>query len=159
MTRQEFLQELRTALSAEADAYTVQDNLNYYENYLREEERKGRREEDVLEELGDPWAIARTILDSPGGRSGRASYEEYEETDDGNESEYRPSHGHYGQSGTHVYTIDTWWKKLLLILGIVLILVAVFSLITGIISLVAPILIPLLVILLVIRLIGGRRRW
>lgn len=36
----------------------------YYDNYIQEEVRKGRTEADVIAELGDPWVIARTIIDS-----------------------------------------------------------------------------------------------
>ena len=35
-----------------------------YENYIDTEIRKGRREQEVLEELGDPRLIAKTIIDT-----------------------------------------------------------------------------------------------
>ena len=38
--------------------------MNYYNDYITEEVRKGRRESDVSEELGDPWAIAKNIITS-----------------------------------------------------------------------------------------------
>ena len=64
------------------------------------------------------------------------------------------------QTHVHTFGFDTWWKKLLLILGIIGIIVLVVSIVGGIISLLAPILIPLVIIMLIIRLIGGSgRRW
>ena len=54
--------------------------------------------------------------------------------------------------------IDTWWKKLVLILGIIGIVVLVVAVVGGIISLLAPIFVPLLIVCLIIKLINGRRR-
>ena len=38
--------------------------LRYYDDYIRSERQKGRSEADIMEELGDPRLIARTILDT-----------------------------------------------------------------------------------------------
>lgn len=53
MTRQEFITELRTALEGQVSRAVLQDNINYYETYIMQESRKGRTEEEVLEELGN----------------------------------------------------------------------------------------------------------
>ena len=48
----------------------------YYDDYIRSERQKGRSESDIMDELGDPRLIARTILDTtPGAAEGE--YEEY----------------------------------------------------------------------------------
>lgn len=62
MTRQEFLDALRRALNRELDAAKVEENIAYYDNYIREQMAQGRREAQVVEQLGDPRLIARTIL-------------------------------------------------------------------------------------------------
>ena len=133
--------------------------MNYYNDYITEEVRKGRRESDVIEELGDPWAIAKNIITSEEMKGNtQESYDSYEperrrkssyEQDCGSESGYR---------GTHVFGLDTWWKKLVLILGIIGIVVLVAAVVGGIISLLAPIFVPLLIVCLIIKLINGRRR-
>ena len=64
MTRQEFIRKLQEALNGKLDAATIQDHLKFYDDYIIEEMRKGKSEQEVLELLGDPWAIAKTIVDA-----------------------------------------------------------------------------------------------
>ncbi|MBQ7535717.1 MAG: DUF1700 domain-containing protein [Stomatobaculum sp.] len=66
MTKQEFLEGLRERLLEEGADVLVPENLNYYDSYIEEEKQKGRTEEDVLEELGNPALIARSILEAAG---------------------------------------------------------------------------------------------
>ena len=61
MDKQEFVDRLRMALNGRVSPGLVMDNVNYYEDYINTEIRKGRTEEEVLESLGDPRLIARTI--------------------------------------------------------------------------------------------------
>ena len=63
----------------------------------------------------------------------------------------------YVRQNVHVFGIDTWWKKLLLILFIVMIVVLVVAIVSGIVSFLAPVLIPLLIAMIIIRLIGRLR--
>ncbi|MCI9486693.1 MAG: DUF1700 domain-containing protein [Lachnospiraceae bacterium] len=64
MTQREFLDTLKRALNGQVPPHVVTENLSYYDNYIYEEIRKGRLERDVLEELGDPRLLARTIIDA-----------------------------------------------------------------------------------------------
>lgn len=66
MTRDEFLRELRIALQGRIPQGQVNEQLRYYENYIIEESRKGRTQDEVLEELGNPRLIAKTIIDTFG---------------------------------------------------------------------------------------------
>ena len=61
MNRFEFTEVLRKSLSGRVDYRVVNENVAYYENYIDTEMRKGRSEEDVLGELGDPRLLAKTI--------------------------------------------------------------------------------------------------
>mgnify|MGYP003232489390 CR=1 FL=1 len=72
MNKQEFVDRLRMALNGHVSPGLVMDNVNYYQDYINTEIRKGRTEEEVLESLGDPRLIARTIIQTNGGdnRSG-----------------------------------------------------------------------------------------
>ncbi len=71
MTRQEFLEKLRLALNGRVEPSVVAENLNYYEDYINTEIRKGKSEEEVMALLGDPRLIARTILETtPGAENG-----------------------------------------------------------------------------------------
>ena len=77
MNREEFLQGLRSALSSEVPPEVVRDNLQYYQEYIRTEMEKGRSEREIMDELGSPRLIARTIIDATPG-AGEGAYEEYE---------------------------------------------------------------------------------
>ena len=67
MRKTEFLQELREALDGEVSASVIQSNISYYDQYISQEAAKGRREEEVIEEIGSPRMIAKTIIDSSEG--------------------------------------------------------------------------------------------
>ena len=65
MTKMEFLEGLRKALGNDLDRATVQENVNYYDGYISDEVSKGKTEEEVTAELGDPWVIAQTVMAAP----------------------------------------------------------------------------------------------
>ena len=152
MTRSEFLNKLKEALANDLSGPVIQENVNYYSGYIADEVRKGRSEEEVVAELGDPWAIARTIIES-------VEIQGNTQEDYG----YEPKKQNYDQrqqGGTgrvHIFGLDTWWKKLLLVLGIVGVFMLVIAVIGGIFSLLAPILVPLILMIIVFRIIGSRR--
>ena len=66
MTKEEFLEQLEDALVGEVPNSVIYDNKNYYERYIFSEIKMGRSEADILEELGNPRLIARTIIDTQG---------------------------------------------------------------------------------------------
>ena len=61
MSREEFLRGLEEALAGEVPGSVVRDNLNYYSSYLSQELAKGRTMEEIIEEIGEPRIVARTI--------------------------------------------------------------------------------------------------
>lgn len=152
MDRQKFIQKLKEALENDLSGRIVQDNLNYYNQYITDEMKKGRTEQEVVDELGDPWMIARTIIDSQEIQSAGASAGDYNRQE---QSYDRPDS--YRDEKIHVFGLDTWWKKLLLIVAVIAVVCIVFSIITGIISLVAPIAVPVLLIVIVVQIVKKRR--
>ena len=62
MNRDEFLRTLREALSGEIPPNIIEENIRYYDAYIADEVRKGRTEEEVIEELGGARVIAKTIM-------------------------------------------------------------------------------------------------
>lgn len=155
MNRSEFLNKLRETLENDLSAQVVQENIEYYDSYIRSEVQNGRTEQEVLEMLGDPWVIARTIINSAenerdyyGGPSssygsGQSTYTEEEE------KEIR-------HPILHLMGIDTWWKRLLFFAGVIIVLMIVVSVVTGLIAAVLPFALPLLILILVLRIMGGR---
>lgn len=63
MTKEEFLQELRIALQGRIPQAQVNEHLLYYEAYILEESRKGRTVGQVVEYLGDPRLLAKTLIE------------------------------------------------------------------------------------------------
>ncbi len=74
MRKEEFLQTLRRALTGDVPPGVVEENIRYYDSYITEEVRKGRTEEEVTGEIGDPRLIARTIEDTTDG-AGEGRYQ------------------------------------------------------------------------------------
>lgn len=64
MKKNEFLRKLREFLSYELPDRLVEKNVNYYRDYIDSEINNKKPESKVLEELGDPQLIARTIIDA-----------------------------------------------------------------------------------------------
>ena len=146
MNKTEFLQQLREALATDLSSRTVEENIRYYRQYISDEERKGRTEEEILNELGDPWLIAKTIINT-GVPEEKNAYDSSENNDYqgyGRRSDY---------DGMKVYRVDTWWKKALLIVGVIAVIGLILSLITGVVSLLAPVLVPILIIAIIINLL------
>ena len=62
MNRMEFVQVLRRSLSGKMSYQEVNEHIEYYENYFDTELAHGKSEREILEKLGDPRLIAKTIL-------------------------------------------------------------------------------------------------
>ena len=113
MTREEFLKKLKEALENDLSGRIVQENVSYYESYIIEEIRKGRTESEVIEELGDPWVIARSIIDMAEGEPGtkEAYYGSAKSSSRQERAADRYTDG-MGKSGNiHVFSMDSWWKN------------------------------------------------
>ncbi len=64
MTKQEFLTQLQAALSSRLGSKQAGPHVSYYQEYIEIEVRKGRKEEEILRQLGSPRLIARSIIDA-----------------------------------------------------------------------------------------------
>ena len=149
MNRHEFLKQLEHALEAEMNPSKVREHVDYYRSYIAEEVKNGKSEKEVMDLLGDPWVIARSIIDSPLNETeDQYTYADYEEAE---------QEAPFGTPEIKIKKI-TGWKIAAVCVGIVLILVLVISLLTGLISMLAPVLVPLLVIWIVLRIVENHRR-
>lgn len=156
MTKQEFLSRLKEALENRLDSRAVQENMDYYRSYIEEETRHGRSEEEVTDELGDPWVIAQSVINMTESRAAaEGGYGPGNVFDDG-EPGYSDRRG-YSDTQIHTYMVNSWWKRLLFLMGIIGIVLIVFAVIGGLISLVMPVVLPILVIIMVMRLFRRMR--
>lgn len=157
MGKQEFIDRLRNALNGRVTPSLVMENLNFYEDYINMEVRKGRPEEEVLAALGDPRLIARTIIETNGDESAFQG-QEAETASNGNyrqggrEQYANARYGGYDQpevgEGRKYVRLPGWVWLVAVILVVVLIIGTVFS----ILSLLLPVLLPVLLILFLIKL-------
>lgn len=74
MDRHEFISILRTALTGKVPATTVEDNVQYYEEYIEVQLRQGKSEEEILTALGDPRLLARTVIEANKFAEGTETY-------------------------------------------------------------------------------------
>ena len=65
MGKREFLEMLGAKLIEELPRSLVLSHLQYYDEYISNEVRNGKKEAQVMEELGDPVMIAHTIMPQP----------------------------------------------------------------------------------------------
>lgn len=168
MDREEFLQGLRSTLSGEVPPEIVRDNLQYYQEYIRAEMEKGRSEKEVMDELGSPRLIARTIIDATPG-AGEGVYEEYQSGGSGyfggsyssagnGRMEQAARDKNYGQGGNfRYYDLNKWYWKLLGLVIVIGVVMLVLMVISGILSIVIPLLPIILVVMFVMWLIKGRQ--
>ena len=155
MNKQEFLDKLKMALNGRIAPNLVEENVNYYADYIHTQIRMGRSEQEVLGSLGDPRLIARTIAETQGstGNTGQNGYQ--------NEGTYRETYRNenYGRTGTtnsgseysrngKVIRMPGWLMAILMML----VMVFVFSLIFSVLSFLAPIVLPIIVVLFLVKL-------
>ncbi|MBQ8803012.1 MAG: DUF1700 domain-containing protein [Tyzzerella sp.] len=139
MNRREFLSQLKSALENKLSAEQIKKNVDYYDAYIDDEVGKGQSEEDVIASLGDPWAIAKTILISS--EMGGKEYYSY------SEEAVKDVSSHNAKKITQ----NNEWNKILAIIVIVAIALVVLSVIFGLLAFVIRFAVPILVIVLVIR--------
>lgn len=136
MTKQEFIRRLKSELESGLSADKVQEQIRYYSQYIEEEVRKGRREQEVVAELGDPWAIAKTILDL-------SENEEYVSESEKQTAESEP--------------VNMGKSRFFVILGLVGILMLLVAVLSGLIAFVIRFFVPIMIVLFVFQLLRRRR--
>ena len=157
MRKTEVLQELREALDGEVSASVIQSNISYYDQYIRQEAAKGRREEEVIEEIGSPRLIAKTIIDSSegAGETGQGgSYASGDAAGSGRTaSSYNGGFSERDDSGLppnfHYIDLNKWYWKVILSVVVIAILFVLFALVGGIFTILIHLAGPILLIWLI----------
>lgn len=153
MTKREFLDNLRMALSGRVSASSAEEHIRYYEDYINTQVRMGRGEQDVIAELGDPRLLARSIEDAEkraGNAAAQDGYQDsYAEKKSGrqNDDSYNGGYQESGRRG-RTYRVHGW----LILLIVLLIVFLVIGLAFSILSFLAPIILPVILIVLAVRL-------
>ncbi len=156
MTKQEFLEGLQTALAGEVPSSVLNDNLRYYEEYIVTEMRKGKSEEEVMEMLGDPRLIARTIIDTTNGNNtAYADTIDYDTRGFNEESARREDRQE--QYGPNIHFFGGW-KAILALFVVFAIIIAVIALFVGVIGYILYFFGPVILIGLIVMFFLSRSR-
>lgn len=125
MSKQEFVDRLRSSLNGKISPALVEENARYYEEYINTQIRLGEQEEKVLETLGDPRLIARSIVAAEGGRTSAAAGD-YQEYDGGREQEVDGSRKvrHF----FHITKLPSWAMPVLAV-GVMLLVFVIIGLV------------------------------
>ena len=143
MTKEEFLYELKKELSALDSAKAMAYNLRYYSDYIDAEIAKGRSEQEVLDELGNPRWLVNSIKES-------GDYGRVQDIIDGPLENIRSNDE--DDQKMHTIRIEGMKARILgvAILAIFLLfLVAIFYILGKIFVFLLPVLIPILLICLI----------
>jgi uncharacterized membrane protein len=149
MTKKEFMKQLKAALANELPASVVNENLNYYGSYIDGEVNSGRNEKDVVSGLGDPWAIARTIIETERRGGNTYSYTVEDET-----VSERTNYEQAGNDSDGDFFGQA--KNVLKIVLVILMIFLVISAVMGVISALLPIILPVILVLAAVRLLQRR---
>ncbi|MEY8426878.1 DUF1700 domain-containing protein [Lachnospiraceae bacterium 46-15] len=146
MTKTEFLDTLRLKLAGEVPASEIDSTIRYYDEYISETVGRGEPESQVLEELGSPLLIARTIIDTSARQEGNSRKTPYDRK--GTAEQDRVKYYHLN--------VNPGMAKLVA----VLIFVAVLVLAVTVLRILIPILLPVLLVWMIVAIFqnGGRRR-
>ena len=146
MTKYDFMNELNAHLKGKISTQELNDLMNYYQEYIDTQIRKGKTEEEVLEELGSPRLLAKSIVQTKGVNDmEQDSYRTFEEEEQVN------------SSSNKIYFGDKGYPLPLVIAIAVIILVLVLALVLHIIVFLAPAILVLAVVLFLYRLITKGR--
>ena len=155
MTKNEFLSILRDSLAGNVPSDVINENIGYYKDYI---ENNDKTESQVLEELGDPRLIARTIIDSFVAEKGpmadfytKQAREEYR-----GDSSYTSSYDDDNYRNEYHHFSLKWYDKLLGIIIIVVVAMLVLALGAVAIGIFFRIILPLIVIYFIVKFIMER---
>ena len=130
---------------------SVAAHVQYYRNYIEDEQQKGRTETDILNDLGDTRLIARTLLDTEVGAGNPQNGSTYSATyneADSDYNEYDSSDSARGHVKKHSFKLDlsTWYGKV----AVILIAAVVLLLLVTILGILIPVVIVAGVIMYII---------
>ena len=161
MSKKEFLNILRLSLDGEVDHNIIEQNINYYNDYIGSGSEL--EEEKILNMLGDPRLIAKTIIESEKiakekGKytSGQAYSRSKATASEAQEEKRGSSHGNPFGKKSFFTTGVQWYHKAILIALLVLFILVLFTIGRILISLIYVFAIPLILMFLLLALFRKR---
>ena len=143
MTKTEFLDALETKLTGEIPETVIRRNLSYYSDYIDSAIRSGKTEQEVLEELGSPVLIARTIIDTADGNENGSRFNRSY----GDSTDQAESHSEHHSFHLEMKDKKTKWMFIGILILVVILLFTVLRLLL-------PFLLPLILVMVLIKLMN-----
>ena len=168
MKKQEFLDILTRKLTGQFTSTEVKDNIQYYDGYISGEVYKGKSEEQVIQEIGGPHIVAKTLINAKNmaGQSNSSkthkSYSQDIHRQAGEKTGQRKGfHVNHDNNGWDVrygkVKLNTWYFKLILAILVILLIIGVLSAVGFMLRVLIPIIVPVLVIFFIFNLVSNRR--
>lgn len=150
MDRVEFIEKLQRALAGGLSSAQVAENVRYYQEYIDSEIRKGRSEEEIMEQLGDPRLLAKSIIEA--NKRAGTSYGSNREFDEEVPEDAREARRERETSGGRAVMLPGW----LILLIITVIVIVIIGVVTSLLAAFAPVIIVGLVVLLIVKVFQSR---
>lgn len=142
MKKEDFLFYLKKHLKGELPPEKVKYYIQYYQKYINDEIKSGRDIKDVLDELGDPQLIAKSIIESErmsGGGVNDADYQDYVN------QQYEES----GKRAAKQVKIEGTLGLIVFVLFAILLIAVVFKIISFLLYLLAPVVLVVIVVMII----------
>lgn len=146
MNRSEFIEKLQRVLAGGLDSAQVAENVRYYQEYIDSEVRRGRSEREVLDQLGDPRLLAKSIIEA--NKRAGASYGSNLEYDEEIAADPQNT-GWDGVEASGRKIVMPGWLIMLIITVVVLLVIGVA---TALLSFFAPAIFVVLAVILIVKI-------
>lgn len=128
--KQQFMDELKTALSGQVSNAKYNETIRYYEDYINSQVQSGKTEEEVVKSLGSGRLIAKTVIDTA-----QAS---------GEAENFYSNQTVYDENGGADETVDgvSFWTKaklVAIIAGVIIVGLAIVAIVASVIWALIPI--------------------
>ncbi|NLJ95907.1 MAG: hypothetical protein GX321_02035 [Clostridiales bacterium] len=148
MNKKEFLDILRQSLVGEVSDVVLEQNMRFYNEYISSHSDKS--EEEIIDEIGDPRLIARTIIDTERipahGSFGSNNYNDYGHRQYYEDYDQHQNHGHRRSNGKKGYFRIKWYHKLALICLVILFVLTIFRAGLFLLKLLSVFIVPIIII-------------
>ena len=146
MNKSEFIEKLQRVLAGGLDSAQVAENVRYYQEYIDSEVRRGRSEREVLDQLGDPRLLAKSIIEA--NKRAGASYGSNLEYDEEIAADPQNT-GWDGAEASGRKIVMPGWLIMLIITVVVLLIIGVA---TALLSFFAPAIFVVLAVILIVKI-------
>lgn len=158
MDKRDFTDVLRQSLNGEVSADVIEQNVRYYDQYISSQSVE--EEAKVIEMLGDPRLIAKTIIETEKAKHKGKNYNEDRNSYTGNyaneeEEKFDRDDKNYGRN---IFNINLNWKQkatlILILIAVIVLIVILGRIILGFLFTFG---VPILLVLLLYSLFRRRR--